>query len=78
MVGCVRKINWAKFKPRLIKCHDFRKYNPKEMSEDLRKHNWYPVLNSRKINNALNTMKNIMLEIFDKDATRLMKKLRGN
>ena len=78
MVGCVRKINWVKFKPRLIKCHDYRKYNPKGMSEDLRKQNWYPVLNSRNVNNAWNTMKNIMLEIFDKHAPRLMKKLRGN
>ena len=77
MVGCVRKINWVKFKPRLIKCHDYRKYNPKEMSEDLRKQNWYPVLNSRNVNNAWNTMKNIMLEIFDKHAPRLMKKVKG-
>ena len=37
MVGCVRKINSTKFKPRLIKCRDYRKYNPKEMAEDLRK-----------------------------------------
>ena len=77
MVGCVRKINWVKFKPRLIKCHDYRKYNPKEMSEDFRKQNWYPVLNSRNVNNAWNTMKNIMLEIFDKHAPRLMKKVKG-
>ena len=77
MVGCVRKINLVKFKPRLIKCHDYRKYNPKEMSEDLRKQNWYPVLNSRNVNNAWNTMKNIMLEIFDKHAPRLMKKVKG-
>ena len=77
MVGCVRKINSVKFKPRLIKWHDYRKYNPKEMREYLRKQNWYPVLNSRNVNNAWNTMKNIMLEIFDKHAPRLMKKVKG-
>ena len=35
MVGCVRKVNWLQFKPRLIKCRDYRKYNTKDMSEDL-------------------------------------------
>ena len=47
------------------------------MSEDLRKQNWYPVLNSRNVNNAWNTMKNIMLEIIDKHAPRLMRKVKG-
>ena len=77
MVGCVRKTNAAKFKPRLIKCRNYRKYNPKEMTEDLRKQNWYPVLNSSNVNEAWNKMKNIVLEVFDKHAPRIMKKVRG-
>ena len=77
MVGCVRKINSAKFKPRLIKCRDYRKYNPKEMTEDLRKQNWYPGLNSSNVNEAWNKMKNIVLEVVDKHAPRIMKKVRG-
>eukprot|EP00112_Aurelia_sp_Birch-Aquarium-sp1_P013272 Seg2810.6 transcript_id=Seg2810.6/GoldUCD/mRNA.D3Y31 product="hypothetical protein" protein_id=Seg2810.6/GoldUCD/D3Y31 len=47
------------------------------MSEDLRKQNWYPVLSSRDVNEAWNEMKNIVLEVFDKHAPRIMKKVRG-
>ena len=77
MVGCVRKINSTKFKSRLIKCRDYRKYNPNEMTDDLRKQNWYPVPNSSNVKEAWNKMKNIVLEVFDKHAPRILKKVRG-
>ena len=77
MVGCIRKINSTKFKPRLIKCRDYRKYNPIDLSEDLRKQNWYPVLNSHNVNEAWNKMKHIVVEVFDKHAPRIMKNVKG-
>ena len=64
-------------KVQLIKCQDYRKCNPKDMSEDLRNQNWYPVLKSRDVNEACNKMKHIALEIFDKHAPRITKKVKG-
>ena len=47
-------------------------YNPADMSEDLRNENWCPVLKSMDENEAGNKMKNIILEIFDKHAPRII------
>ena len=33
MVGCVRKLNHASFKPRKITCRDYRSYRPEAMNE---------------------------------------------
>eukprot|EP00794_Sanderia_malayensis_P005002 gene5002-5659_t len=47
------------------------------MCEDIRKQNWHPVLNSREVNEAWRKMKNIILEIFDRQAPKIVKKVRG-
>ena len=37
ILECFRKVNWTTFIARLITCQDFKKCNPKEKSENLRR-----------------------------------------
>ena len=46
-------------------------------NEDLRNQSWYPVLKSRDVNEAWMKIRHIVLEIFDKHAPRILKKVKG-
>ena len=77
MVGCARKINTLKFKPRVITCRDYKHYNPDKMNEEFRSLNWTEVYQNTRVNNAWLCIKNLLSNVFDRHAPALVKKVRG-
>lgn len=77
MVGCVRKINNACYKSRLIICRDYKRYNSKAMQADLKKVNWIPFYNQVNVNEAWSFMKNVLHDIFESHAPKISKKVGG-
>ena len=77
MVGCVRKLNNASFKPRKIMCRDYRSYHPEAMNEELETVDWSAFYSCRTVNEAWSQMKDILLTIFEHHAPKICKKVRG-
>ena len=77
MVGCVRKLNNASFKPRKITCRDYRSYHPEAMNEELETVDWSAFYSCRTVNEAWSQMKDILLTIFEHHAPKICKKVRG-
>ena len=77
MVGCVRKVNCVKFRPRLITCRDYKQYEPEQMNNELRSVDWTSVYSSLNVNDAWHHMKSILSGIFEQHAPTIMKKVRG-
>ena len=44
MVDCVRKLNYAKYSPRIVTCHNYSLYDPSAMLDDFTKVNWQPIM----------------------------------
>ena len=44
MIGCVRKINNGKFKPKVITSRNYKNYNPDEMIKDFEKVEWNVII----------------------------------
>ena len=76
-VGCVRKMNSLRFQARTIKCHSYKKYNKQAFNKDLKMASWVSELKSSDINSAWNGFKSIFLDICDRHAPLLPKKVRG-
>ena len=77
MIGCVRKLNTKKFKSRFITCGNFKNYLPLKLIEELIKIDWFCVTNSLNVNDAWICMKNILLNAFNLQALKLIKKVKG-
>ena len=52
LIGCARKLNNVKFKPRIITCRNFAKYDPKLFCEDVNSANLEDVYSSNSVNEA--------------------------
>ena len=74
MVGCVRKLNHASFKPNC----DNRSYRPEAMNKELETVDWSAFYSCRNVNEAWSQMKNICLTTFEHHALRISKKVKGN
>ena len=61
MIGCVRKINSTKFKPRTVTCRDYKSYNQRQMNNELKLIDWSYVYNNSNVNSAWIYMKTIMM-----------------
>ena len=68
MIGCVRKINSNKFKPRTIICRDYKRYKQKAMNNELKLVDWSYVYNDSNVNSAWTHMKAIITGIYQKCA----------
>ena len=80
MVGCVRKLHSIKFKPRIIKCRNYAKYNACSFNKDLEGIPWDPVSNVTEngdINEAWTNFKTKFTEVTNKHAPLIEKKVRG-
>ena len=77
MVGCARKINHLRFKPRQIICRDYKSYKPEAMNKDLEAVDWTYFYSCRHVNEAWSIMKSILTNIFDRHAPKLCKNIRG-
>ena len=51
MVGCIRKLNTLKFKPRVIRCRHY-KHNPDKIIDELRSLDWSKVYQNTRVNDA--------------------------
>ena len=77
MIGCARKLNSLKFKPRTVKHRNYSKYNQQEFVEDLKSGSWVQVFLSSTVDDAWNNFKNIFLTFCDRHAPIIIKKIRG-
>ena len=77
MVGCARKINHLRFKPRQIICRDYRSYQPEAMNKDLEAVDWSHFYSCRHVNEAWSIMRGILSNIFDRQAPKICKNIRG-
>ena len=77
MVGCIRKINTARFFPRTITCRNYKSYLPDNLIKDLQNVDWKPLYNIRNVNEALTFFNKILVSLADKHAPPIKKKVRG-
>ena len=77
MIGCVYKINKIKFNGRIIRCRDYRNYKPEQLQKYIRESNLSQLENIKTANNASSFFKSTLIDIFQKNAPNLTKKLRG-
>ena len=77
MVGCIYKLNNARFSQKNIHCRDYRNYDPPLMNRDIRQSRINEVNKMKNVNDAWNHIKNILLEVFQKHAPIINKRVRG-
>ena len=75
MIGCFRKLNNVKFKPKVITCRNYKSYNPDVINEELRCTNWNDVYSSFCPSKAWDKMKSILLKSLDKHAPWITKRV---
>ena len=74
-VGCVRKTNHTKLKPKEIRCRDYKKYNPHHLNLDLLNANWLEVYSTNNVNIAWKTFHKIASTIFNTHAPIINKRV---
>ena len=77
LTACVRKLNSIKYRPEIIICRDFSKYNIDIVSNELLNADWDKVYNSRSANIAYNCFKKILLYTLDRHAPTIEKTIKG-
>ena len=65
LIGCVRKVNHLRFKPKEIRCRDYSRYNPDQLNRDLRDADWSEVYGTNDVNIAWKAFHKIMSTLFD-------------
>jgi exonuclease III len=65
MIGCVRKLNHRKYKPRTITCRNFTTYEPVKMNEELSAVNFDELYNCRNVNYCWEFFKTELLKVYD-------------
>ena len=77
MVGVGRKINSSKFKHRIITTRCFARNNHTAHCDEIKNAPWDKVYAETNVNNAWQQMCTILLEIINKHAPLVQKKIRG-
>ena len=77
MIGCVRKINSTKFKPRTVTCRDYKSYNQRQMNNELKLIDWSYVYNNSNVNSAWIYMKTIITGIYLNYSRVITKRVKG-
>ena len=52
LIGCIRKIHNTKAEPKVVKCRNYRTYNPDVINAELKSHDWTYVFSSSSANKA--------------------------
>ena len=68
MVGCIRKVSYFKYTPKVITCHNYASDKVDSMNSDFERVNWEPVHNADDVNVALNYFNETVKAIFDRRA----------
>lgn len=76
LVGCVRKLNHVKFKPKEIRCRDYSNYNHNTMNAELQNSDWQNVYNSKNVNTAWQYFNQTVSTVFNKHAPFIMKRIK--
>ena len=74
MTSFVYKMNNMKFTGLIIRCKDYRNYNPEQLQKDIRESNLSQIENIKSANNASLFFKYTLIDIFQKHAPEFDKK----
>ena len=77
LIGCVRKLNNVKLPPKTVTCRNYKSYNVVEVQEDLQALNWPLVFTASCPFKAWSQMKVYLLEIINKHAPVIKKRVKG-
>ena len=76
-VGCIRKVNNARYEPKTITCRNYSNYNPANLCNKLEEVDWFDFYNSRCPNKAWQLMKDILYKSFAEEAPFIRKRVKG-
>ena len=77
MVGCSRKISNQKYRPRTIKCRNYKNYNPESAINDLSKINWKYVYETNDPIDAWTFLKQALVNNINNHAPLINKRVKG-
>ena len=77
LVGCICKHNHQKFSPKEIECRDYSQYNFSEINYELSTADWSDIYKTKDINKVWKVFHQIMLNIFDKHAPIIVKRVKS-
>ena len=77
MVGCIRKINSAKYAPKTIRCRNYKKYSSEQLNKDLSETDWSPLYNMLNVNNAVEYFNEKLTSLFNSHAPIIQKRVKG-
>lgn len=77
MVGCIRKMNAMKFKPKIIVCRNYNNYDPKVLNNTLRSIDWSFVYNCSDVNAAWQFMRAVIIGVYERYAPVITKRVKG-
>ena len=73
MVACIKKINHQRYKPKTIKCRDYKNYDPTRLCEDMSNIDWQPLYEIPDVNTAPDYLNSILGKTFGKYAPKGLK-----
>ena len=77
MIGCSRKINNTKYKPRSIKCRNYKNYNPELAMQELRNSKWKDFYECDDVTTAWNFLRDGLLKTINTHAPLIDKRVSG-
>ena len=77
MVACIRNINHQSYKPKMIKCRDYKNYDLTRLCKDMNNIDWQPLYEIPDVNKALNYLNSTLGAIFGKYAPLIEKRVKG-
>jgi hypothetical protein len=77
MVGCVRKMNAMKFKPKIIVCRNYTNYDLRVLNDTLRLIDWSVVYNYSDVNAAWQFMRAVIMGVYERYAPIITKRVKG-
>lgn len=78
LVGCIRKLNNTKLKPRTITCRNYSGYDPLKLKRDLSSNVMEPLYAIKDVNEAWKYLRNVLTDCFDRHAPMITKRVKGS
>jgi hypothetical protein len=70
-------MNNKKYQPKVIKCRNFKDYQPEAMCNEINDIDWHPLYESTNVNDAVDYFNTSVKAVFDRHAPPVERKLRG-
>ena len=77
MIGFIRKLRKEKIPPRTIRSRNYSNYDHATLKSDVRNYDWQPLYDMNNVNLMWLYMKNALLDIFEKHAPIVEKRVKG-